>query len=102
MQRFLLKSLLQLIPTLFIASILIFAIIVLSPGDPVMMKLGNEATEEQIQAERERLGLDKPIVVRYMVWLSDIVHFNFGYSISNGQPVIDLIGNAFPKTLQLP
>jgi ABC-type dipeptide/oligopeptide/nickel transport system permease component len=101
MQRFLAKSFLQLIPTLFIASILIFAIIVLSPGDPVAMKLGTEATEEQIQAERERLGLDKPIVVRYVVWLSDLFHFNLGHSLTNGQPVADQIANAFPKTLQL-
>jgi len=101
MRRFLVRSFLQLIPTLFIASILIFAIIVLSPGDPVAMKLGTEATAEQIQAERARLGLDKPIIVRYVVWLSDMFHFDLGFSLSNGQPVGSLIANAFPKTLQL-
>jgi len=101
MQRFLLKSFLQLIPTLFIASIIIFAIIVLSPGDPVAMLLGPEATEEQIQVEQERLGLHKPIVVRYAVWLSDISQLKLGYSIINGRPVAELISKAFPKTLQL-
>lgn len=101
MQRFLLKSFLQLIPTLFIASILIFAIIVLSPGDPVTMNLGPEATDEQIAAERTRLGLDKPIVVRYMVWVSDVFHLKLGYSFTNGRPVAGMILDAFPKTLQL-
>lgn len=101
MRRFLLKSILQLIPTLFIASILIFAIIALSPGDPAEMLLGREATPQQLAAERARLGLDKPIVVRYVVWLSDVARLNFGYSLTNGQPVISLIANAFPKTLQL-
>ncbi len=101
MQRFLLKSFLQLIPTLFIASIIIFAIIVLSPGDPVAMLLGPEATAEQIQVEQERLGLHKPIVVRYAVWLSDISQLKLGYSIINGRPVAELISKAFPKTLQL-
>ncbi len=101
MQRFLLKSTLQLIPTLLIASVLIFAIIALSPGDPVTMLLGTEATPEQIVAERARLGLDKPIVVRYFVWLSDVARLKLGFSISNGQPVAGLIADAFPKTLQL-
>lgn len=101
MQRFLVKSVIQLIPTLLIASIIIFAIIVLSPGDPVAMRLGTEATQEQIQAERARLGLDKPIIVRYLVWLSDIAHLDFGVSLSNGRSVTSLIADAFPKTLQL-
>lgn len=101
MQRFLLRSILQLVPTLFIASLIIFAIIALSPGDPVTMLLGSEATEQQIAAERARLGLDKPIMVRYAIWLTDIAQFKFGYSYQNGQPVIRLIADAFPKTLQL-
>ncbi len=101
MQRFLLKSLFQLVPTLLIASIIIFSIIVLSPGDPVAMLLGPEATPEQVAAERERLGLDKPIIVRYSVWLSDIAQLKLGNSISNGRPVAGLIADAFPKTLQL-
>lgn len=101
MRRFLLKSILQLIPTLFIASILIFAIIALSPGDPVAMLLGPEATPEQIEAEQARIGLDKPIVVRYAVWLSDVVQFKLGYSLTNGRPVSELITTAFPKTVQL-
>lgn len=101
MRRFLFRSFLQLIPTLFIASIIIFMIIVLSPGDPVKIILGPEATQSQIVAERARLGLDKPIVVRYFVWLGDILHLKFGYSISNGQPVGRMIADAFPKTFQL-
>jgi peptide/nickel transport system permease protein len=101
MQRFLLKSILQLIPTLFIASIMIFAIIAFSPGDPVTMLLGTEATPEQIAAERARLGIDKPIIVRYLVWIGDIAQLKFGYSFMNGRPVTSLIADAMPKTLQL-
>lgn len=101
MQRFLLKSILQLIPTLFIASILIFAIITLSPGDPAQEMLGFEATPAQLAAENKALGLDKPVVVRYFIWLSNVAHLNFGYSVINGQPVITLIAEAFPKTVQL-
>jgi ABC-type dipeptide/oligopeptide/nickel transport system permease component len=86
---------------MLIASVIIFAIIVLSPGDPVAMLLGPEATPEQMMSERARLGLDKPIIVRYGVWLSDVSRLNLGYSISNGHPVMGLIADAFPKTLQL-
>jgi ABC-type dipeptide/oligopeptide/nickel transport system permease component len=92
---------LQLIPTLFLASVLIFAIITLSPGDPVRMMLGTQATPEEIQVERERLGLDKPIPVRYGIWLTDVASLNLGVSQSSRRPVSTLIGDALPYTLRL-
>src|SRR5687768_10199373 len=101
MLRYLIRRLLMLIPTLFLASVLIFAIIQFSPGDPARMMLGTEATEEQIERERERLGLDKPVPVRYAVWLSDVAHFNLGTSQVNNQPVTELVIDAFPYTLRL-
>ena len=72
MQRYLLRRLLLLVPTLLLASILIFAVITLSPGDPVRMMLGTQATPEEIAVERERLGLDKSVPVRYVIWLTDV------------------------------
>jgi ABC-type dipeptide/oligopeptide/nickel transport system permease component len=92
---------LQLIPTLFLASVLIFAIITLSPGDPVRMMLGTQATPEEIQVERERLGLDKSIPVRYGIWLTDVASLNLGVSQSSRRPVSALIGDALPYTLRL-
>jgi ABC-type dipeptide/oligopeptide/nickel transport system permease component len=99
--RYLLRRLLLLIPTLFLASLLIFAIITLSPGDPVRMMLGTQATPEEMQVERERLGLDKPIPVRYGIWLTDVVSLNLGVSQSSRRPVSTLIGDALPYTLRL-
>jgi ABC-type dipeptide/oligopeptide/nickel transport system permease component len=90
-----------LIPTLFLASLLIFAIITLSPGDPVRMMLGTQATPEEIQVERDRLGLDKPIPVRYGIWLTDVASLNLGVSQSSRRPVSALIGDALPYTLRL-
>jgi ABC-type dipeptide/oligopeptide/nickel transport system permease component len=90
-----------LIPTLFLASVLIFAIITLSPGDPVRMMLGTQATPEEIQVERDRLGLDKPIPVRYGIWLTDVASLNLGVSQSSRRPVSALIGDALPYTLRL-
>jgi peptide/nickel transport system permease protein len=93
--------LLLLIPTLLLASVLIFAIITLAPGDPARMMLGTQATPEEVAVERERLGLDRPIVVRYAIWLTDVAQFNFGVSQSNRRPVSSLIADALPNTLRL-
>jgi peptide/nickel transport system permease protein len=65
------------------------------------MMLGTEATEEQIERERERLGLDKPVPVRYVIWLSDVARLNLGTSQVNDQPVTELLRDAFPYTLRL-
>ena len=101
MLNYLLQRWLLLIPTLALASLLIFAIVTLAPGDPVRMKIGLEATPEQVAAERTRLGLDQPLPIRYAVWLSDVLHLNLGRSLINNRPVTTLIGDAFPNTLRL-
>jgi len=100
-QRYLLRRLLLLIPTLLLASVLIFAIIALAPGDPARMMLGSQATPEEVAVERERLGLDKPIPVRYAIWLTDVAKLNLGVSQSNRRPVSSLIADALPYTLRL-
>lgn len=101
MQRYLLRRILLLIPTLFLASLVIFAIITLAPGDPARMMLGSEATDSEVAAERVRLGLDKPIPVRYAIWLSDTLHLNLGRSQESNRPVTTLVQQAFPNTLRL-
>jgi peptide/nickel transport system permease protein len=101
MQRYLIRRFLQLIPTLLLASIFIFAIISLAPGDPAQMMLGSEATQEDLRLERIRLGLDKPLPVRYGIWLSNIVHLQFGFSLYTDLPVTQLLARAFPNTVRL-
>ncbi|HVC32577.1 MAG TPA: ABC transporter permease, partial [Chloroflexota bacterium] len=93
--------LLLLIPTLLLASILIFAIIDLAPGDPAQMMLGTDATPAEVAAERVRLGLDRPLPVRYVIWLGDVAHLNLGMSIVYDRPVTALVLEAFPNTLRL-
>jgi ABC-type dipeptide/oligopeptide/nickel transport system permease component len=100
-QRYLIRRLLLLLPTLFIASILIFGIIALAPGDPARMMLGTQATPEEVAVERERLGLDRPIPVRYAIWLTDVASLNLGVSQSSRRPVSTLIADALPNTLRL-
>ncbi|HEY3080912.1 MAG TPA: ABC transporter permease [Chloroflexota bacterium] len=101
MLTYLARRWLALLPTLLLASVLIFAIIQLSPGDPVRMKLGTEASPEEVANERERLGLDRPVPYRYAVWLSDVARLNLGRSLVNNKPVVDLVAEAFPNTLRL-
>jgi len=100
-QRYLIRRILLLIPTLLLASVLIFGIIALAPGDPARMMLGTQATPEEVAVERERLGLDRPIPVRYAIWLTDVVQLNLGVSQSNRRPVASLIADAVPNTLRL-
>jgi peptide/nickel transport system permease protein len=100
-QHFLARRLLLLVPTLALASVLVFAIIALAPGDPAKMMLGTQATPEEIALERNRLGLDRPLPVRYAIWLADVAQLNLGRSQSNNRPVAQLIGEAFPYTLRL-
>jgi peptide/nickel transport system permease protein len=96
MQRFL-----ELVPTIFAASILVFLIIQMAPGDPVAIMLGTEATPDQIARARAKLGLDKPLITRYTIWLSDVVRLDLGNSLVNSRPVVQIISEAFPHTALL-
>jgi len=99
--RYLVHRLLLLLPTVALASVLIFAIIQLAPGDPARMMLGTQATPEEIALERTRLGLDQPVPVRYVIWLADVARFNLGRSQATNRPVATLVADAFPNTLRL-
>lgn len=101
MLNYCLSRLGQLILMLFLASLVIFAVIQNAPGDPALIRLGTEATPEQIEIERVRLGLDRTLPERYAIWLGDAVRFDFGKSFSTGLPVSETIADAFSQTLKL-
>lgn len=98
---FILRRLLQLLPVLLIASTAIWAIVYAVPGSPVGALVGENATQEQIQAEVARLGLDKPMHVQYWNWFSRALAGDFGNSIQNREPVLSLIAQRIPATIQL-
>jgi peptide/nickel transport system permease protein len=101
MSAYVIQRLLQAIPVLFLISAIVFTVTYFIPGDPAMIVLGQGASEEALQAVRERLQLDQPLPVRYGVWLSGLVKGEFGNSILSRQPVTTLIGRALPITLYL-
>ncbi|AIG80783.1 peptide ABC transporter permease [Amycolatopsis sp. MJM2582] len=101
MLRFLVRRLLQAIPTLLILSILIFAWLRSLPGGPAGALLGDKATPEKIADLNKLLGLDDPIFVQYFKFLGRAITGDFGNSLVSAQPVMSEIGNFLPATLEL-
>jgi peptide/nickel transport system permease protein len=101
MRQYLLVRIAQLLPALFLASIAIWALIYLLPGDPAIAILGPNATPDQLQAVREALGLNQPAPVQYIGWLSRVAHGDFGISYQTGLPVMQLIAERAIATVQL-
>ncbi|WP_175867143.1 ABC transporter permease [Burkholderia contaminans] len=87
--------------TLLIVSAIIFTITNLLPGDAAQAALGQSATPETVAALRQQFGLDMPAHVRYLHWLTGLLHGDFGRSFSGDMPVSELIGTRLPKSLAL-
>ncbi len=97
-----LKRFLYSIPTLFLISILVFMIIRVIPGDPVDFMLGEKGASPQMrQAFEERLGLDKPVLYQYALFLGRALKGDFGESIVSGQKVSSEFSSLFPATIEL-
>ena len=101
MLSFIIRRLILGIPVLILISAIVFIVTYLIPGDPAAVVLGQGATPEALEAVRHRLGLDQPIVLRYLYWLRDVLQGNLGTSILSRQPVWTLISRSFPITLYL-
>ncbi|WP_083637803.1 ABC transporter permease [Pararhizobium arenae] len=98
---FVLKRVLQIIPSLMILSVLMFAFIRMVPGDPARLILGPTATAAQIEALRGQLGLDLPIWQQYLNYLANIASGDFGTSYVSNTPVAAEFFSRFPATLEL-
>lgn len=91
MVKYIIKRILLLIPILLGVSAIIFALKTVTPGDPARQILGNTATEEQVDAKREELGLNDPVVVQYVNYVLGVCHGDFGDSYRTGEPVLSEI-----------
>ena len=102
MIRYILKRIVALIPVLLGVSFIIFSLLYFTPGNPAEYMLGMDATEENIQALEEELGLNDPFLVRYFNYIKDIVtKFDFGKSYTTKQSVTIEIMDRIPATLTL-
>ena len=100
MLKYIVKRFVQMIVVLFVVSILVFMLTNFI-GDPVDMLVPENATVEQVESARARLGLNKPLTVQYGIFLRDVLHGNFGKSYTYGKPAMGLIMERMPATLEL-
>lgn len=95
------KRLLVAIPTLLIISIFVFSLQKLLPGDPILAMAGEERDPAVMELLREKYRMNDPVVYQYFYWLGDVAQGDFGVSLRTNQPVLELIGEKLPVTLQL-
>jgi len=99
--RYIIRRIILTIPTLILASMAIFLLLRLIPGDPVALIAGSDATPEQVQAVRRDLGLDRPLPVQYIEWLGRILRGDFGRSLIGKYDVWQQVKRAYPATIEL-
>lgn len=99
--KYVVKKLAALMITLIIVSFLAFLAFDVIPGDPAISRLGTQATPEKVEALREEMGLNEPLVVRYVFWLIHFVQGDMGTSYSYQMPVSEMIADKIPITLTL-
>ena len=91
--------LLSMVPTLILATAVVFLLQRLIPGDAAQAIAGEYATAEQVEQIRQRLGLDQPFLVQYWNWVSGAFTGNLGYSLHTGEPILPLILDRLPTTM---
>ncbi|MFF9338493.1 MULTISPECIES: ABC transporter permease [unclassified Streptomyces] len=103
MGRYVARRLLQMIPVFLGTTALIFFLVYSLPGDPVLGLFGDKGADPAtLAAKRHELGLDRHILVQYADYMWGIIgHLDFGTQIRNGRPVTEVLGDAFPVTIQL-
>lgn len=101
MVKYILKRLIALIPVLLGVTLIIFTLLYLTPGDPALIMLGDDATAEGIEQIHEELGWNDPFWVRYWNYVVDLLHGDLGVSYLNKRPVAEMLSERLPKTLTL-
>jgi len=101
MGLYILRRLLTACALIIGSATVVFLLLQSIPGDPVRMFMGDYATQEQVSAVRHELGLDRPIFTQYMDWLFGMLRGDLGTSLSLSRPVVDIIAERIPRTLEL-
>ncbi|MCZ7539460.1 MAG: ABC transporter permease [Anaerolineae bacterium] len=101
MTKYLARRLIESIPVIIGVSVLVFMLLHLIPGDPATTILGERATPENVEALRERLGLNKPLYEQYFIWVGRMLRGDLGNTVRGNIPVADEISSRFPATIEL-
>lgn len=101
MLSFILRRILIAIPTILLISVFVFSLQKLLPGDPILAMAGEERDPEVIELLREKYHLNDPVPVQYVNWVGNALQGDLGISLRTNQPVLELIGQKLPVTIQL-
>ncbi len=101
MTGYILRRLLEVVPTILLVLTLVFFALRIMPGDPAVAALGEFAAPDAIDRFREKLGLNQPLYAQYFAFLAQALTGNFGNSMNNGAPIGDLLAQALPYTIAL-
>ncbi len=101
MLKYIFRRIILLIPILLGVTVIVFGIMFMTPGDAAILMLGENAPPAELEALRERLGLNEPAYVQYGMWLGRVVQLDFGRSIRSGRPVTTEIVARLPATIEL-
>ena len=99
--EYVIRRVLATVPVMLVVSVIVFLLIHLAPGDPVLLIVGDFATPEQIAQTRAALGLDQPLWHQFVVWVGNVVRGDFGVSLFNQMPVSQLLGQRIGATLSI-
>ena len=99
--RYILQRLLLIIPMMWVLITVVFILLRVAPGDPVSAAVGGKLDEEALDQRRAALGLDRPLYVQYLEYLGNVVRLNFGETISDNRPIINIIRDNGGATLTL-
>jgi peptide/nickel transport system permease protein len=97
----LIRRLALMLPVAFLVSVAVFGLIHLTPGDPALLALGEDASPQQVVELRHELGLDRSVPEQYVYWVGRVVRGDLGRSIRNKEPVSRIIIDRLPNTLEL-
>jgi peptide/nickel transport system permease protein len=101
MWALILNRVLVAIPTLFLVTVFVFVLQRLLPGDPLLVMAGEERDPAILDQLRHLYGFDRPLPVQFFIWLGEVLQGNFGVSLRTGVPVLTLVGQTLPVTVQL-
>lgn len=101
LRRYFVKRLLVAIPSLLIASLIVFSLVRLIPGDVVTMMMEENQYAQDLDEMRAKLGLDRPIHVQYVQWMGHVLRGDFGQSLYTGRPVLGELATRLPVSLEL-
>ena len=95
------KRILLAIPTLLIVAIAVFAMLHMIPGDPAQLMLGDVDSPEALARLRSELGLDRPLAVQFFLWIGRVLQGDFGTSIGQQRPVLEMLLGSFSVTASI-